>query len=61
MSKKLRITQIKSAIRSIKKQQATLQALRLTHHQKIVEHEDSPQIRGMLFKVRHLVTVEEVE
>ena len=60
MSKTLKITQVKSGIGALKKQRATLVALRLTHHQKTVVHEDTPQIRGMLFKIRHLVKVEEV-
>ena len=59
MNKKLKLTQIKSGIRAISKQQATLRALRLTHHQKSVVHEDTPQIRGMIFKVQHLLKVEE--
>ena len=57
--KKLKITQIKSGIGAKKKQKATLVALRLTHHQKTVVHDDTPQIRGMIFKVNHLVKVEE--
>ncbi len=56
---KLKITQIKSGIGAKKKQKATLEALRLTRHQKTVIHEDTPQIRGMIFKVCHLVKVEE--
>lgn len=58
-TKKLTITQIKSGIGAKKKQKATLVALKLTHHQKTVEHNDTPQIRGMIFKVSHLVKVEE--
>ena len=61
MSKTLKITQVKSGIGALKKQRATLVALRLTHHQKTVVHEDTPQIRGMLFKIRHLVKVEETD
>ncbi|HUU27019.1 MAG TPA: 50S ribosomal protein L30 [archaeon] len=61
MSKRLKITQIKSGVGALKKQRATLWALKLTHHQKSVTHNDTPQIRGMLFKVRHLVQVEEVD
>jgi len=61
VSKKLKITQVKSGIGALKKQRATLIALRLTHHQKSVVHEDSPQIRGMLFKVKHLIRVEETD
>ncbi len=58
-TKKLKITQTKSGIGAKKKQKATLVALKLTHHQKTVVHNDTPQIRGMIFKVSHLVQVEE--
>ena len=60
MSKKLKITQIKSGIGSIAKHRATLRALKLTNHQKSVVHNDTPQIRGMIFKIKHLLKVEEV-
>ena len=40
---------------------AKIAALGLRHHQMTVEHDDTPAIRGMLHKVRHLVRVEEVE
>ena len=40
---------------------ALIEALGLRHHQMTVEHDDTPAIRGMLHKVRHLVRVEEVE
>ena len=59
-SKQLKITQIKSGIGSKQKQKATLEALKLTRHQKTVIHNDTPQIRGMIFKVSHLVQVEEI-
>ena len=61
MSKRLKITQTKSGIGALKRQQATLIALKLTHHQKSVVHNDTPQIRGMIFKVKHLVSVEEID
>ena len=60
MSKKLKITQVKSGIGAKPKHRATLEALKLTYHQKTVEHTDTPQIRGMVFQVRHLVEVEEI-
>lgn len=60
MSKKLKITQIRSGIGSLGKHKATLRALKLTNHQKTVLHNDTPQIRGMIFKIKHLVQVEEV-
>jgi large subunit ribosomal protein L30 len=55
----LRITQRKSRNGSDKKQLATLRSLGLRRIGHSVEHSDSPQIRGMLHKVRHLVEVEE--
>lgn len=58
--KTLRITQIKSPIKRIVKQGLTLEALGVRRIRHTVEHKDTPQIRGMLAKVAHLVTVEEV-
>ncbi|MFN0158523.1 MAG: 50S ribosomal protein L30 [Bacteroidota bacterium] len=60
MAKKLKITQIRSVIDQIKKQKLTIKALGLGRPNYSVEHNDSPQIRGMLRKVFHLVKVEEV-
>lgn len=56
---KLRITYKKSAIGYPKDQKATIQALGLRKLHQVVEHEDHPAIRGMVFKVQHLVQVEE--
>ncbi len=61
MANKLRITYTKSAIGYRKSQQATVKALGLKKLRQTVEHDDSPAIRGMINKVSHLVTVEEVE
>ncbi len=58
---KLRITWTKSAIGYAERQKATIKALGLKRLRHSVEHDDSPTIRGMAHKVRHLVTVEEVE
>jgi large subunit ribosomal protein L30 len=55
----LRITQRKSRNGCDKKQLATLRSLGLRRIGHSVEHNDSPQIRGMVHKVRHLVEVEE--
>ena len=57
---KLVITQRRSAIGRAKGQKATIEALgfKRLYHQ--VEHNDTPQIRGMINKVKHLVDVEEV-
>lgn len=56
---KLRITQIKSASGHPRDQKDTVRALGIRRMQHTVEHDDTPQIRGMVFKVRHLVKVEE--
>lgn len=61
MSVKLRITYAKSAIGREKSQGATVRALGLRKLRQTVEHEDTPVIRGMINKVSHLVTVEEIE
>jgi large subunit ribosomal protein L30 len=56
---KIKITQIKSRIGSSKRQKRTLDALGLTKINKTVEIEATPQIIGMVNKVRHLVNIEE--
>lgn len=56
--KKVKITQIKSRIGSNSSQRATLDALGLHKLQHTVEHELTPQIEGMIRKVKHLVKVE---
>ncbi len=58
---RLRITYIKSGIGYSQKQRATIQALGLRKLHQVVEHDDSPVIRGMVNKVAHLVKVEQVE
>lgn len=57
---KLKITLIKSIIKCKKDQIATVQALGLRKIRSVVEQNDNPQIRGMIKKVSHLVTVEEI-
>lgn len=57
--KKLRITQTKSEIRQPQRMRDTLRALGLKGYQRSAEQPDNPAIRGMISKVRHLVTVEE--
>jgi large subunit ribosomal protein L30 len=57
---KLRIKQIKSKIGSTKRQKQTLEALGLRKMNSVVEHDATPQIKGMVEKVNHLVIVEEV-
>ena len=61
MANKLRITYFKSSIGYRKSQQATVRALGLRKLNQTVEHDDTPVIRGMVNKISHLVTVEEVE
>jgi large subunit ribosomal protein L30 len=58
--KKIKITQVRSSIRRPKDQKATLEALGLRKMNHSVEHEQSPQILGMVAKVNHLVKVEEI-
>jgi large subunit ribosomal protein L30 len=55
----LRITQRKSRNGSDKRQTQTLRSLGLRRIGHTVEHSDTPQIRGMVHKVRHLVEVQE--
>lgn len=55
----LKVTQIKSRNGSDKSQLATLESLKLRKIGQTVEVKDTPQQRGMLHKVRHLVKVEE--
>lgn len=59
--KTLRIRLIKSPISSKKKQRATLVTLGLRKMHQTVEHQDTPVVRGMINKVSHLVSVEELE
>ena len=60
MTRKLRIQQIKSAGGHRKDQHRTVRALGIRKLNHTVEHNDTPQIRGMVFKIRHLVRVEEI-
>lgn len=57
---KLQITYTKSAIGYSKDQKATIESLGLRKLNSAVVHDDTPAIRGMAFKVRHLVTVSEI-
>ncbi|MEA5076494.1 MAG: 50S ribosomal protein L30 [Coriobacteriia bacterium] len=57
--KTLKITQVRSAIGLPKDQKATVRALGLKRMNDTVEQADTPVIRGMIFKVKHLVEVEE--
>ena len=55
----LRVTQLKSRNGCDQRQLDTLRSLGLRRINHTVEHRDTPQIRGMLHKVRHLVEVRE--
>jgi large subunit ribosomal protein L30 len=57
---KIKITQIKSKIGSTQRQKLTLEALGIKKMNNPVEHEATPQILGMVEKVRHLVKTEEI-
>ena len=56
----LRITQVKSGIGYKPKAKATLEALGLKKMHQSVEHNDSPQIRGMISVIPYLLKVEEL-
>jgi large subunit ribosomal protein L30 len=56
----LKVTQVRSVIDRPKDQKDTIRRLGLRRMHDTVIKEDRPEIRGMLAKVRHLVTVEEV-
>lgn len=58
---KLKITQVRSVIGRPQKHRRVIEALGLKRNQTSVVHDDTPSIRGMVFKVRHLVNVEEVK
>ena len=58
---KLIITYTKSVIGYNERQKATIKALGLQKLNQSVEHDDTPAIRGMVKKVEHLVSVEEVK
>jgi large subunit ribosomal protein L30 len=56
----IRITLVKSPIGYSKEHKGTVRALGLRRMHQTVEQVDSPSLRGMLYKVSHLVKVEEV-
>ncbi len=58
--KRIKVTQIRSTISCPKDQKATVKALGLKRINDSIEKDDSPAVRGMVFKVRHLVEVEEL-
>lgn len=58
---RLKVTQRRSAINRHFNQKRNIQALGIRKLNRAVIHNDTPQIRGMIYKVRHLVEVEEIE
>jgi large subunit ribosomal protein L30 len=56
----LKVTYVKSTIGYARDQRATVKSLGLRKLNQSVIHEDTPVIRGMVFKVKHLVNVEEI-
>jgi large subunit ribosomal protein L30 len=55
---KIKIKKVKSAINRAQNQKRTLEALGLKKIGQVVEHDDTPNILGMIKKVNHLVSVE---
>ena len=60
MARRVRIRQVKSFSGHPQDQRATVVALGIKRLNHAVEHDDTPQIRGMIFKIRHLVEVEDI-
>jgi len=60
MSSKLKVTLKKGLVGRPADQRGTVRALGLKRIGQSVEKEDRPEIRGMIFKVKHLVEVEEI-
>jgi large subunit ribosomal protein L30 len=58
---KIKVKQVKSSIRRTKNQKRTLEALGLRKLNQVVEHENTPNILGMVNKVKHLVSIEETK
>jgi large subunit ribosomal protein L30 len=56
---KIKITQKRSTIGQSPSQRGTMRALGLRKIGSTVEHADSPTVRGMIFKVRHLIDISE--
>lgn len=57
---KIKVTKVKSVIKRPKNQKKIMEALGLHKMNQTVEHEDTPNILGMINKVNHLVSVETV-
>jgi large subunit ribosomal protein L30 len=59
--KKIKITQVKSIVDQLEKAKLTIKALGLGRPNYSVVKNDTPQVRGMINRVRHMVKVEEVK
>ena len=55
----LKVTWVRSSIGNRQDQKETIKSLGLSRLNQTVEHPDSPQVRGQIFKVKHLIKVEE--
>jgi large subunit ribosomal protein L30 len=60
-AKLVRVKLVRSPIGYPQRQKETVRSLGLTKMNQVVEHTDSPALRGMVAKIPHLVTLEEVE
>lgn len=58
--KRIKVTQVRSAIDRPERQKRSLQALGLRKMHQTVEHDATPQILGIVDSVKHLVQVEEI-
>ncbi len=58
--KSLKVKQVRSVVGRPPGQRATVRALGLKRINDVAEHADTPVVRGMIFKVKHLVEVEEL-
>ena len=61
MAKKLAITLTGSMIGRSETQRVTLRTLGLKKREQTVVHQDNPSVRGAIAKVRHVVTVKEID
>lgn len=57
----LKVTQVRSSIGQNPRNRGTLRALGLGRIGRSAEHKETPQLEGMLRKVRHLVRIEELK
>jgi large subunit ribosomal protein L30 len=58
---RLEITQVRSTSGRPEKHRRTLRALGITHHQQTIVQNDTPQIRGMVAQIPHLISVREID